>query len=99
MDTLCKVCDRSIIENEDEFNKNLSTSRKEIGTSLCDEYTINNINLDEVEKIFHDYISYNNKKFIFYFIRCEFTLQFDDDFTEDVKTMYLNNEDIASLKK
>ena len=52
-----------------------------------------------MRKIFNDYVSYKNKKIIFYFFRCEFTLQFDKDFTEDVKTMYLNNEDIASIKK
>ena len=57
MDLLCKVCDRSIIENEDEYNEHLTTSRKEIGKRLCDENTINNINLDEVEKIFNDYVS------------------------------------------
>ena len=87
MDLLCKVCDRSIIENEDEYNKYLATSRKEIGKSLCDEYSIINNNLDEVEKIFNDFVSYNNKKFYFYFIRCEFTLQFDNDITETLKNM------------
>ena len=98
MDVLCEVCDRSIIENEDEYNKYITTSRKEIGKTLCDEYTINNINLDEIERIFNDYISYKNKNFIFVFFRCEITLQLDNDFTENIKTMYLNNKDIANIK-
>ena len=68
MSLLCKKCDRSIIENELQYNKYLATLRKENDKSLYNKYSINNVNLDEVNKILNDYISTHNKSFKFYFI-------------------------------
>ena len=41
----------------------------------------------------------HNKKIDFYFIRCEFTLQFDNNFTENIKTIYFYNAIITNLKR
>ena len=65
MTLLFEVCYRSIIENESEYNKYLATLRKENDMSLYKTYTINNINLDEVNKILNDYISTHNRILIF----------------------------------
>ena len=46
----CKTCDRSIIENEPEYNKYLTTLRKTNDKSLYTKYTIKNVNLDEFDK-------------------------------------------------
>ena len=67
MNLLCEVCDRLIIENESEYNKYLATLPKENDKSLYKKYTINNINLDEVNKILNDHISIHNKIFQFFY--------------------------------
>ena len=74
MSFLCKVCDRSIIENESEYNKYLANLYKENDESSHKKYTINSINLDDVNKILNDYISTNNKIFVFYFTNSEFVI-------------------------
>ena len=57
MSFLCKQCDRSNIENQFEYMKYLATLRMENDESLYKKYTINNINLDEVDKILNDYMN------------------------------------------
>ena len=66
MEFLCKLCDRSIIENEIEYYEYLTTLRKKYNESFKN-ITIINVDLDEVKKILNDYISILNKKFRFLF--------------------------------
>ena len=63
MDFLCKVCDRSVIENPSEYNKYIATLRKENNRSFYINYTINNFNLDEFDKILYGNISPHKNKF------------------------------------
>ena len=86
MEFLCKVCDRSIIENESEYKEYLATLRKKNDISLYKKYTINNINLGEVDKILNDYVTIHNKKLYFYLISCEFVIEFDNNFTANIET-------------
>ena len=62
MEFLCRLCDWSVIENESEYNHYLTTFRKKNGKS----FTINNINLDDVNKILNDYTSSYNKNVDFF---------------------------------
>ena len=66
MEFLCKVCHRPIIENESEYKEYLATLRKKNDKSLYKKYTINNINLGEVEKIMNDYVTIPKKKLYFF---------------------------------
>ena len=54
MDFLCEVCDRSIIENQSEYNIFLATLRKKDDIGLYKKYPIIIINLDEVNIILND---------------------------------------------
>ena len=63
MSLLCKVCDRSIIENEHEFKIYFSSLRKPDENNIYKKYVINNINLDELDNILNYHISTYNKKF------------------------------------
>ena len=81
MDYICQVCDRSLIENPDEYQHYLTTSHKKNDNSLYIKYTINNINLEELYKILDDHITTHNKKFVFYLISCELIIEFDINFT------------------
>ena len=98
MDLLCEVCDRSMIENESKYDNYLATLRKK-AKSFYKKYTINNINLDEVNKILNDYISTHNKNFDFYFINCEFVIEFDNNFIANIKTNYFYNTDIININR
>ena len=66
MDLLCRLCDRSIIDNEFEYKKYLTSLRKENDKSFYKKYTFNNISLDDVNKVLNDYISSHNKNFDFF---------------------------------
>ena len=57
MDILCKVCDRSIIENEPEYKEYLAILRKKNKKSLYKKYTINHVNLDEFDNLLNNYLS------------------------------------------
>ena len=62
MSFLCKVCGQSVLDNEFEYMKYLTTMRKKNDKSLYKKYTIININLDEIDKILNDYVTIHNDK-------------------------------------
>ena len=64
MDYLCQVCDREIIENESEYKNYIPSLRKKDDKSIYKKYVINNIKLDEVDKIIKDYVSTHKKNLI-----------------------------------
>ena len=73
--------------------------RKKEHKSLYEKYTINNINLDEVDKILNDYVTTHKKKLCFYSVRCEFVLEFDNKFITNIQTNYCYNmDDITKIK-
>ena len=99
MDLLCKVCDQSIVENQSEYYTYLATLRKKDDKSSFKKHTVNNINLDEVNEILNDYISTHNKNFDFYLVRCEFVVDFDNNFTTNIQTNYCYNmDDFTKIK-
>ena len=99
MNLLCKVCDRSIIENEDEYRNYIASLRKKDEKSIYKKYVINNINLDEVDELLKDYVSTHNEKFDMYFIYCEFKIQFDNNSTRDLKTDCVHNTEIDKISQ
>ena len=60
--------------------------------------TINNVNWDEFDKILSDYISHHNKKFDFYFLNCEFQIEFDNNFIANIEIDYHYNKDTKNIK-
>ena len=99
MDYICQVCDRSLIENSAENQHYLATSLKKNDISLYIKYTINKINLDELDNILNDHITTHNKKFNFYLISCKLVIEFDNNFTEEVETTFFYNTEIINLKR
>ena len=99
MDYICQVCDREIIENEDEYQYYSTTGHRKKDKKLYIKYTINNINFDELEKILNDYVTTHNKKFDFYLIRCDFIIEFDNNLTEKIKTNYFYITSINDIKR
>ena len=88
-----------MIENPDEYENYLTTSSRKIDKNLYIKYTIINISFDELDKILEDYISTHNKIFVFYLISCELIIEFDNNFTEIIKTDYYYKTDIINIKR
>ena len=59
---------------------------------------MNNVNLDEFDKMLNDYFSHHNKKFDFYLINCEFEIEFDINFTTNIEINYVYNIDSNNMK-
>ena len=91
MDLFCKVCDRSIFENESEYNNYTATSRKKNDKCFYNKYTNINVNLDDVDKILNDFISTHNKNFVFEFFKYGFIIELDNYSTENKETHYFYN--------
>ena len=66
MEFLCEACDRWIIENESEYKKYLAILRKKNDKSSYKKYTINNINLVEVDKKLNEYVTFHDKMFFLF---------------------------------
>ena len=62
------------------------------------KYNINNVDIDDFDKIFNDYIITHNKKFDFYYIDCEFQIQFHNEYTTDIEIKYHYNTDYINIK-
>ena len=60
---------------------------------IYDEYSINNSNLNDIDKIFNNYVTSYNKKFDIYSIKCDFYLVFNNDFGIHIETLYVHNKD------
>ena len=99
MDLLCRVCDRSIIENESEYKNYIASLRKKDDKSIYKKYVINKNILDEVDKILKDYVSTHNKKFGICFVYCEFKIQFDINSTRNLKTDCVHNIEIEKISQ
>ena len=69
--------------------------RKENDISIYKKCVINNINLDDVDKILNDYDSIHYKKFNLYLVKCVFTITLEN-FTTNVEANYVHN--IGSYK-
>ena len=99
MDLLCEVCDQSIIEIESEYYIYLISLRKKDDKSLFKKYTINNIDLDEINKILNDYISTHNNNFDLDFNNCECVVEFDNNFIANIKTNCFYNTDFININR
>ena len=60
---------------------------------ICDNYSIYNPNLNDIDKIINNYVTSYNKKFDVYSIKCDFYFVFNDDFKIHIETCYAHNKD------
>ena len=66
---------------------------------IYDEYSINNPNLNDIDKIINNCVTGYNKKFDKYSIKFDFYLVFNNDFGIHIKTHYVHNkEDLTKIK-
>ena len=60
---------------------------------IYDEYSINNPNLNDIDKIINNYVTSYNRKFDINSIKCDFYLVFNDEFKIHIETYYVHNKD------
>ena len=65
---------------------------------LYTKFIINNVKINEFDKIFNYYISIHNKKFDFYHIDCEFEILFNSNYTANIEINYHYNTDYINIK-
>ena len=56
--------------------------------SFYTKYIIENVNIDEFNKIFNYYITTHNKKFDFYYNNCEIEIHFNNNYIANTKINY-----------
>ena len=71
---------------------------KENDKYLYTKYIINNVKINEFDKIFNYYITTHNKKFDFYYIDCEFEILFENNYTANIEINYHYNTDYINIK-
>ena len=74
------------MEKGSEYYKYMATLREEHDKSVYTNYPINNINLDEYDKLLDDYVITHNRKFYFYFIKLTFKLKVNNGFIPCIET-------------
>ena len=99
MDYICEVCDRSIIQDPSEYQYYLTNGHRKNNKKLYMQYTIKNINFDELDKVLNDYVATLNKKFDFYLFSCKLIIELDNNLTEKIKTNYFYNTNINDIKR
>ena len=93
---LCVKCNHVFFEDKNKFYNYLSTFQKQNDKNIYKKIIIDNIDLDNIDKILNDYIKLHNKKFVIYFVKCLFNIRFDDDIYE-LDTIYVHNNEIYKI--
>ena len=65
---------------------------------LYTSYIIENIDIDEVDDIFDNYIIIHNQKFVFYYIDCQFQIKFKDNIFAKIEINQHFNTDYINIK-
>ena len=88
---LCLNCDRDIIENSFKYDH-----LPDLGNKIKN-YTIKNIEFDEVDEIINNYITIYKKDSDIYFINCTFEIEFDKNYTRNIETNYIHKKETEKI--
>ena len=89
---LCLKCNHEIFEDKNKLYNYLSNFQRENNKKISKKIIIDNIDLDNVDKILNNYINNHDKKFDSYFIKCLFNIDFDNNIYE-LGTIYVYNKE------
>ena len=65
---------------------------------LYTSYIIENIDIDEVDDIFDKYINIHNQNFVFYYIGCQFEIEFKNNIFAKIEINQHFNTDYMNIK-
>ena len=83
--------------NETRYNNYIDCLLNKDNKNLYMKYIINNVNIDEFDKIFNNYIISHNKKFDLYYINCEFEIETNKDLV-NIEINFHHNTDYINLR-
>ena len=89
---LCLKCNQDIFDDKNKLYNYLATFQRENDKSIYKKIIIDNIDLDNIDKILNIYINNHNKKFDVYFVKCLFNIDFDNVIYE-LDTVYVYNKE------
>ena len=76
MDYYCNVCD-GIIKIESKNKLLQSLTHNEFEKCIRKKHTNENLDFFDIDRIFNDYITNHNKKFVLYLVEYDFKLVFE----------------------
>ena len=80
-----------------EYNNYINTLVKDDNKFIYFKYVINNVDINNFDKIFNEYITNHNKKFDFYYINCEFQIEYNNRLL-NIEINFHHNTDYINLK-
>ena len=97
-DFLCIKCDYEIFHDENELNYYITSLRKRYDRGLYYKYISNDVNLNNINKIFDYYINIHNNKFDVYFINCVIEIKFDNNIIANLEITNRYNTDFINIE-
>ena len=95
---LCQVCDYEIFIDKQELNYYLASFNKRYYRRLYYKYTIGNVNINNINKIFYYYITIHNEKFDMYYINCVIQIQFINNIIANLEINNHYNTDYVIIE-
>ena len=80
-----------------KYNNYINSLIKDDNKFIYFKYIINNVDINNFDKIFNNYIINHNKKFDFYYINCEFQIETNNKLL-NIEINYHHNTDYINLK-
>ena len=80
-----------------EYNIYINNLIKDDNKFIYFKYIINNIDINNFDKIFNNYITNHNKKFDLYYFNCEFQIEFNYQLL-NIEINFHHNTDYINLK-
>ena len=83
--------------NETKYNNYINCLLNKDNKNLYMKYIINNVDINEFDKLFNNYIISHNKKFDLYYINCEFEIETNNDLI-NIEIIFHHNTDYINLR-
>ena len=87
---LCLKCNQDIFEDKNKLYNYLSNFQRENDKNIYKKIIIDNIDLDNIDKVLNNYIDNHIKKFDIYFVKCLFNISFGNVIYE-LDTVFVYN--------
>ena len=94
---LCRNCVYEIFNDQAELNYYLASFNKRYDRGIYYNYKIDNIDLNNINKIFDYYISIHDEKLIMYFINCIVQINFNENILGKLEINNRYNSDRVNI--